>query len=513
MDQVTRKCYEQAKEARKQHESEISEAYLYTFPNRDIWRNMEGQTDRTKLFDATATDSVQNLVSTILTLLIPQNQQWAYIDVRDDRKQKVAYDIKKILDQANKTVFKTLRDSNFYTAAAEALTDSVIAGTGAMALYNREGGGIDFAAIPTNQLYFLTEYNDKIETVFREHKVSVQYAFEKYGAFDSQIEKQATESPHSKIDLIECVMRKTNQPLMYKVFAGKKMVEVQCDEVPVSPFVVFRFGKTLGETWGESPVRQALPHIRTVNEIASLILTHNSFAGLGAWMVSSDTTVNYSNMKIRPGEVITVDQPLQPIPNAGNFQMSQINLEDQRGNIRRQLFNDAMQPLSAGPSYMTAAEVQYRQAEFFRRIGPYGLRLEQEFLRPLIRALVIKLIKQGTVPEFVVDNSTFEFVVNSTVKKGIAMQELQKDMQILGVLAQLGPEAMVNVDLNKMARKLLRDGDMTPEVVRTEEEVVKILEQQKQQMQLNEITEQVNEAINQSPNAQQIPTAPTPPTQ
>lgn len=505
MDNTVRKIYEQAKEARRQHESEISEAYLYTFPNRDIWKSDYGRTDRTKLFDATATDSVQNLVSTILTLLIPQNQQWAYIDVRDDVKQRVATDVKRILDQANKTVFKTLRDSNFYTAAAEALTDSVIAGTGAMALYNKEGGGIDFAAIPTNQLYFLSEYNDKIETVFREHEVSCQYAFEKYGAFDNQIEKQAKDSPQSKVKLIEAVLRKTNEPLMYKVYAGKSMVEVQCDEVPVSPFVVFRFGKTLGETWGESPVRQALPHIRTVNEVASLMLTHASFAGLGAWMVSSDTTVNYQNVKIQPGEVLTVDQPLQPIPNAGNFSLSQVTLEDQRSAIRRAMFNDVMQPLSAGPSYMTAAEVQYRQAEFFRRIGPYGLRLEQEFLRPLIRSVVTKMIKQGQVPEFVVDSRTFEFVVNSTVKKGIAMQELQKDVQILGTISQLGPEALVNVDLKKLARKILRDGDMSPEVVRTDDEVNEILKQQQEQMQLNEITKQVQQSIQ--------PQQPEPPTQ
>jgi hypothetical protein len=501
MDPVTRKTYTLAKEARHSHEDEISEAYNFTFPNRDIWRTYESNTDRSKLFDSTATDSVQNLVSTILGLLIPQNQQWAYIDVRDDVKERVATDIKRLLDTTNKTVFKVIRDSNFYTAASEALMDAVISGTGAMALYHKPMG-IDFMAIPTNQLYFLSEYNDKIETIFREHHITAQMAFEMYGEYDATIKRQALENPKQKVMIVEAVCRQTNEGLMYKVYAGKNLTEVKAEKIEVSPFVVFRFGKTLGETWGESPVRQTLPAIRTANQIAELILTQNSWAGLGAWQVSSDTTVNYSNLKLNPGDVITVDQPLQPVPFAGNFNLTLSSLEDQRAQIRRGLFNDVLQPLTQGPTYMTAAEVQARQAEFFRRIGPSGLRLEQEFLRPLIRAIVMKLIKQGMVPEMVVDATAFEFVVNSTVKKGLAMQELQKDMTILQTIGQLGLQAMVNVDLNRLARKILRDGDMSPEVVRTEQEVAQLMEQQQNQMNQNEITQAVNNAIQQAQNPQ-----------
>ena len=94
-----------AKAARSKHEDEISEALQYTYPNRDVWRRYEGTTDRTKLFDATASDSVQNLLSTILTLLIPQNQQWGYIGVRDDRKDTVGADVRRVLDNSNKMMF------------------------------------------------------------------------------------------------------------------------------------------------------------------------------------------------------------------------------------------------------------------------------------------------------------------------------------------------------------------------------------------------------------------------
>ena len=135
---IIQQTYKLAKAAREKHEDEISEAYKYTRPNRDIWRSRTEQTDRTKIFDSTAPDSVQNLVSTILNLLIPQNQQWATLSVREDVKEEVASDLKRLLDKANRTVFKTIRDSNFYIAASESLTDAIISGCGAIGMYENE---------------------------------------------------------------------------------------------------------------------------------------------------------------------------------------------------------------------------------------------------------------------------------------------------------------------------------------------------------------------------------------
>ena len=83
------KAFKMAKQERSKHEQEISDAFKYTKPNRDIYRDQNTQTDRTRIYDSTAPDGVQNLVSTILNLLIPQNQQWATISVREDIKERV----------------------------------------------------------------------------------------------------------------------------------------------------------------------------------------------------------------------------------------------------------------------------------------------------------------------------------------------------------------------------------------------------------------------------------------
>jgi hypothetical protein len=154
------------------------------------------------------------------------------------------------------------------------------------------------------------------------------------------------------------------------------------------------------------------------------------------------------------------------------------------------MFNDVILPPEGSPT-MTATEIQIRQAEFYRRLGTYGLRLEQEFLRPIIFNLVKRLQMRGAVPEFVTDKQAFEIVVNSAVKRGIALSEIQRDLQLLQVVSQLGNEAVLNIDTTKLARKILRDGDMSPEVLRSENDVNEMKENMLQQQQLAQAAQQV----------------------
>ena len=81
--------------------------------------------------------------------------------------------------------------------------------------------------------------------------------------------------------------------------------------------------------------------------------------------------------------------------------------------------------------------------------------------------------------------------MNSAVKRGIALSEIQRDLQLLQVVSQLGNEAVMNIDTTKLARKILRDGDMSPEVLRSENDVNEMKENMLQQQQLAQAAQQV----------------------
>ena len=59
------------------------------------------------------------------------------------------------------------------------------------------------------------------------------------------------------------------------------------------------------------------------------------------------------------------------------------------------------------------------------------------------------------------------------------------------MVSQLGNEAVLNIDTTKLARKILRDGDMSPEVLRSENDVNEMKENMLQQQQLAQAAQQV----------------------
>jgi hypothetical protein len=84
-------------------------------------------------------------------------------------------------------------------------------------------------------------------------------------------------------------------------------------------------------------------------------------------------------------------------------------------------------------------------------------------------------------------------VVNSAVRKGTAMQTITRDLQLLQMVSQLGPDAMMQVDVAKLARNILREGDMSPDVIRDLREVEQMKQQMQQQQQLQGMAQISNE--------------------
>jgi hypothetical protein len=316
-----------------------------------------------------------------------------------------------------------------------------------------------------------------------------------------QLVDACVKEPYKTHKVLEsCLRLPMDKEFTYTIQVSKGQEILMTKKMPVQMFTPFRFGKTVGSVYGESPVRMALPHIRVVNEAQMLFMEAASYLALGSWQVNSDTAVNFSNMKLRPGDVITVDSPLQAVPFPGQLNVTEATINDHRQQIRRMLFNDSILPPDES-KYQTATEVQIRQAEFYRRLGPYGLRLEKEFLRPIISNLIKRLQMRGEVQDFTQYGPISEIIVNSAVKKGIALTEISRDLQLVQTLNQLGPNALVNVDLQALARKILRDGDMSPEVIKSEDEVAEELQQQSQQQQAQALQDL----------AQQLQQNPTPP--
>jgi head-to-tail connecting protein len=81
--------YKHADSLRTPHLDELRDCARYTSPSRDFETHDGQSPDRTFLYDSTAVDSAQNLVTTTMHLLLPQNQQWAQIVLADELLKRV----------------------------------------------------------------------------------------------------------------------------------------------------------------------------------------------------------------------------------------------------------------------------------------------------------------------------------------------------------------------------------------------------------------------------------------
>jgi len=128
-----------------------------------------------------------------------------------------------------------------------------------------------------------------------------------------------------------------------------------------------RWLKAPGEVYGRSPVMKALPDIKTANKVAELILKNAPIAVTG----NDDGGVEGA---IIPKAVDSAG--LTPLEAPGNFDLSQLILQDLRKNIRRALLVEKLgQPEDPR---MTATEVLERSADMARLLGATYGRLQSE---------------------------------------------------------------------------------------------------------------------------------------
>ena len=98
-------------------------------------------------------------------------------------------------------------NSNFYVAAAEALTDCVVSGVGCMAVeLNAKRNGLNYVSVPIGQLCILENGSGVVDTVFRSHQItarSICYQYKKVPEWVKELEVKNADAP---IKLVEAMV-------------------------------------------------------------------------------------------------------------------------------------------------------------------------------------------------------------------------------------------------------------------------------------------------------------------
>lgn len=416
------------------------------------------------LYDATAADAAEQLAASLFAELTPPWSRWfGLVPAGALAEGPDALAASETLEGAAETLQGHLDRSNFALEMHQAFLDLVVAGTGVLLVEEAPPGALSalrFTAVPLREAVLEEGAGGRLDTVFRAVALDAAAIAARYpGAAlpPALAAREEGETPR-RFRVVEAVWpERSGSGFLAVLDLDGRAVPLASGRFLDSPFIAFRWMKAPGETYGRSPVMKALPDIRTANKVVELVLKNASIAATGIWQAEDDGVLNPATVRLTPGAIIPKapgSSGLTPLAAPGNFDVSELMLDDLRGRIRTALLADRL--TAPRGAQMTATEVLERSAETARLLGATYGRLQAELLTPLIGRCLSILRRRGEVPPLLLDGREVRLTYQSPLARVQGRADAANTLLFLQAAAQLGPQAAAQIDIAAATRHLAR---------------------------------------------------------
>ena len=263
-----------------------------------------------------------------------------------------------------------------------------------------------------------------------------------------------------------------------------------------SPWVVSRYMKVPGEVMGRGPLVTAIPDIKTLNKTLELLLKNASLAISGVYTAADDGVINPNSIRIQPGAIIPVARnggpqgaSLAPLPRSGDFNVSQIVINDLRMNIKKTLLDDTLPPDNM--SARSATEIVERMKELAQNMGAAFGRLITETMVPIIRRTLQIMDEKGLIQlPLKIDGLEVKVVPISPLAKAQNLDEVNEVMQFFQIANSLGPGGMAEIKPDAIAAFVGDKLGIAAKLRNSEEEKQQIQQQAMAMVQNQEMMQQ-----------------------
>ena len=480
--------FRQARDRRRLWESHWQDCYDYALPLRNNSASANyntyrvGEKKRDALFDATAGDAVEQLASSLMAELTPPFLRWFELVPGPDLVEADRQPLAERLEKTNKILQHHFDHSNIAVEIHQCFLDLITAGTALLMFEEADPGAASafrFTAVPLGESVLEEGVSGRLDINWRLTRTTLENLIARFPdaqpvlstiahAREQNNDPDGDDAHHGLLELVRPAVggqggETGGGGYDYAAFycgcavepVDSDMIQLAAGRFSETPFIAFRWMKAPGEFYGRSPVMKALPDIKTANKVVELILKNASIAVTGIWQAEDDGVLNPATIQLKPGAIIpkaSGSSGLTPLRPAGDFDVSQLVLQDVRARIRHALLADRLGAVQG--ERMTATEVLERASEMSRLLGATYGRLQAELMMPLARRAISILIRRGLIPELPIDGKTIDLQVASPIAMHRKMSEAQGVLRWLDALASLGPAALATIDSQATARFL-----------------------------------------------------------
>lgn len=486
----------QLKMARAIHESHWADCYKYGAPERQQnfsstqSNQSQRQDDRINLYDSTASDSVQVLVSMIMNGVTPSNAIWfkAQPDGIDDLS--VLTEGERWLEDVCQFMWRNIHAANFDSESFETITDVVTAGWGVLYTdIDREaGGGYVFESWhPGNCFIGSTRADGLIDTIYREHEMTAEAMVNTYGADNCHytVVEQAKTAPDTKFTLLHVIQPRKSKGAgqidkdmpfasTHLDFSNKHLLkESGYHEFPCS---IPRLRRLPNSVYGNGQMSIALPDAKMANELMKTTINAAEMKLGGMYIAKDDGVLNPHTVRIGPRKVIIANDvdSMKRLDDGADFQIADYLLTNLQGGIRKKLMADQLPPI--GTQQMTATEIHTRVELIRQMLGPMYGRLQTEYLQTILDrcfGLALRAGALGNPPEELQGrNLSFKFV--SPMARSQRMEEVMATEQYvmsMSNMAAVKEDILDNVDFDAVAVITGTGRGVPQNIMRTADEV------------------------------------------
>ena len=484
-------------QARKDEWRTIYEdCYEFALPQRNLYNGYyEGKTPgkgkMQRVFDSTAQNSTKRFANRLQAGLFPTNRQWCRLEPGSAVPAETKPQAQQVLERYVDIMFDTLRQTNFDLAMGEFLLDLSV-GTGVMMItQGDEAQPIRFTAVPQYLVAIEEGAYGVVDNVYRKLRIKAEAIQREYPDVNISVELQDVidNRPDEELDLFDAVIRdQETGRYHYHVVWERKKQELVYREMQSSPFVVARYSKTAGEIYGRGPLVDAIADIKTLNKTLELVLKNASLAIAGVYTAADDGVLNPQNIKIQPGAVISVARnggpqgaSLAPLPKAGDFNTSQIIIQDLRVNIKKILMDDTLPPDTM--SARSATEIAERTRELATNLGSAFGRLMQEIMVPMVSRILKVLDQQGLIDmPLKVNGVEVKVVPVSPLAQAPKMEEVNQLLEFMQIANAMGPQGQTVINVQESLAFIAERMGIDQRVLNTPEEQAMMMQQMQQAM-------------------------------
>jgi hypothetical protein len=377
----------------------MRDCYRYAMPERDAWSSYGyGQQKITEVYDSTAMLSTARFATRLTNALFPPGQRWARLNLPPETpKGQDAKEMQEDLDQITAKLFAHIHASNFDPCMHEAAHDlaagvsAILIENGRLATDRARGPLLRFTSVPAALVAFDEGPFGSIEGVFYRQRMAGRNLLRVYAdaSLPADLRRQIDAQPEDEVVLLQCTTYDAkHDEWCFQVLLQDQKHEMVKRYYRTNPWIITRWMKAPGETYGRGQLTMALPDIRTLNKLRELSLISASFAVTPMWTVLDDGVLNPDTVRITPNALIPVRSnggpmgaSLKAVEMPTRFDIAQTLEAELKTSIRQIMFDNPLPPeVQVG---LTATEVIERVRQFQNDTGAFG-RLEVDAVRPII---------------------------------------------------------------------------------------------------------------------------------